>query len=69
MRCVYCECTFKLTKFTKTSNVCPECEGVTDDLSIPDEELVTEIQILKNPSGKTKVTKYDDYYDDYGYEE
>lgn len=54
MKCIYCESTFKLTKYTKNSNICPECDGTVDNLSIPDEEVSVEAMLLINPSGRTR---------------
>lgn len=65
MRCIYCESSFKLTKFTKNKNVCSACDGTVDDLSIDDEELSVEVEILRNPSGKTQPKFFDESYEDY----
>jgi hypothetical protein len=60
MKCVYCQCVFKLNSFTKSSNVCPECDGTLDDLTIPDSELQIEILSLRNPTGRTKPEYIDE---------
>lgn len=55
MLCVYCGETFKLSTFCKDKNVCPECSGEVDDMSIPDEELNIVLFALRNPGGRTKA--------------
>lgn len=60
MKCIYCSGNFKLTKFTKNNNICPECDGTLDDFTIPDSELQIEIFALQNPSGKTKPEYIDE---------
>lgn len=54
MKCIFCESTFRVTKFTKDKNICPECDGTLDDLSLEDEEVSLEVKILQNPSGRTR---------------
>lgn len=63
MLCKYCHCTFKLSKWQQDNNTCLNCSGVLDDLSIEDEELDVELQIIANPSGKTKTFSKDEDYE------
>lgn len=60
MNCRYCGTAFKLTKFHVEVSTCLDCSGITDDLSIDDEELKVEIWNLRNPTGKIKaIFEYD----------
>lgn len=60
MQCKYCNSTFRPNRLTKDLHVCPECEGIIDDLSIDDEEIKVEAWNLRHPTGKTKpIFQYD----------
>ena len=55
MICVHCGESFRLTKFSRDKNVCPDCSGEVDDFSIPDEELTIVLNSVRNPNGRTKA--------------
>ena len=64
MECKYCGLAYRLTQHHKDKNACPDCDGITDDLTIDDEEIKVDAWCLKHPSGKTSpVFEYDEYTD------
>ena len=54
MHCKYCDTSFRPSKYTKNKNACPDCDGITDDLDIEDEEFRVDAWCLRNPTGKTQ---------------
>lgn len=65
MKCLYCDQSFKLSKYNKSKNVCLDCEGVCEDLDVEDSELTVDIFRLKNPSGKTQAHYIDTDLNDF----
>ena len=65
MQCKHCFCSFKLTKHHKDKDVCLDCSGITDDLSIDDDDPDLQIDIwnIKHPGGKTQVEFLEEYED------
>jgi len=65
MNCKYCGESYRLTKFHKDPHACPDCDGITDNHSISDEEIKVDAWQLKHPTGRTKpVFEYDEETDD-----
>lgn len=65
MECKYCRTSFRLTEWNKDPHACPDCDGITDDLSIDDSALKVDLWHLRHPSGKTEpVFEYDRETDD-----
>lgn len=64
MKCNYCGCSFRITKIYSEAKAdttsCLDCQGIVDDLSIPDDEIILEVNLIRNPSGRTKPVFYDD---------
>ena len=54
MKCLSCECTYRKTSWHTDNNFCPDCSGTTEDLSIPDEEMRVDLNIIYNPTGKVR---------------
>ena len=53
MKCRFCGEMYKLTVFHKDTTACLDCSGVTEDMSIEDDEMKIDLWVLKHPSGKT----------------
>lgn len=61
--CVCCGEYYKRTSFVGRE-FCPDCDGITDNYDILDEEINLEISSLLSPSGRVKPKIYDDHDDD-----
>lgn len=57
MKCICCGEYFKPSSFS-TSLECPDCEAVIPDFAT-DIGFEAELEILRNPSGKTAAVFYD----------
>lgn len=60
MRCIYCGTYFKRSVFN-SSNECDACYSVGIEETLDDETRL-QMDILKNPSGKTPPIFYDETY-------
>jgi hypothetical protein len=60
MNCITCNCYFKQNVFNKTA----ECENCLDRAFLDlDSEVQVDVELLRNPSGKTNPIFYDEYND------
>lgn len=60
MNCITCSRYFKQNAFNKTL----ECEDCLDSAYLGlDSEVQVDVELLKNPSGKTSPVFYDEYND------
>jgi len=66
MNCKYCGAKFKLSTLHVDPNMCLDCSGVADDLSISDDEIAIDVWQLSNPCGRTRP-KFDEQESDITY--
>ena len=66
MHCISCQQYFKPSMFTN-SNMCEDCDGLVEDLSYLEDDKELEMNILVNPSGRTRAHIEEDRDESFGF--